>query len=393
MVKFSIFLPTYNRQSLVVSTIASLIAQSYRTFEVLLYDNGSHPPVREIAEGLRDGRFRYRRYDENQDVNDLAEDAIDRMSGTHFLFLADDDVLVPAALEVAEGLLRAPEVEILHTGFTRFSHRERRCDLGKAELERFTGRLEVFDAREMALKYIGDWGIGPRGHHEAPRASHSSGIFLSKRLVDRTRRRQGELFIKPFGDVGYVGALLNTDRCHHVDLPLAVIGEAPVREMNGALPGQRLKWIKDVAHLEHSPLKAASFVNMGADAHLKVISRNGLGGSGDFRLRPSFYRRHLRQVLSDSPWTSRTLRDVLEAVPHAIASVFHRPTLGRLAPGRLVRKARSSSPRAERAEPPRSMSFEDINRFAEWVQARYVDPIRGEAAHRQAARATGGSSP
>lgn len=376
MIKFSIFLPTYNRQILVVKTVESLLAQTYSNFEILLYDNGSHPSVMKTIEAYRDTRIKYTRYEENQNINDLAEDALDKMSGSYFLFLADDDVLVPSALEVAKDLLSKKEVDFLQVGFTHFNHIEQVCNLSKANLQLFTGKLDIFDSKEMAFHFINAWGIGTLKNYRAPRESHSSGIFISRELIERTRMRQGELFIKPFGDIGYVGALLNTDKCYYLDLPLAIIGETPVREMNGAKPGQRQKWNKEIKYLEHSPLKGASFVNMGADAHLKVLFRNHLNGNYDSRLRPDFYFRHLKQVLSDSPWTYITLKDIAESVPHALRSALGFFSIKYLLADKILVNIQNLFGINKQIVPPQNKKFEDINKFAAWIDENYVVALK-----------------
>lgn len=119
--KFSIYLPTYNRHELVARTLESLSNQTYANFEVLLYDNGSDEPVKELVESYMDKRFIYTRLEKNQHTSDLAEDSLNRMSGTHFLFLADDDVLVPRALEIVAKVFHQHGVDILQTGYALFN--------------------------------------------------------------------------------------------------------------------------------------------------------------------------------------------------------------------------------------------------------------------------------
>lgn len=392
MVRFSIFLPTYNRYELVVKTLNSLVAQTYANFEVLFYDNGSHQSVKEIVDTYQDNRIIYTRYEENQNINDIAEDSLNRMTGTHFLFLADDDALVPGALAIVAYVVDKHGIEILQTGFTLFSHVHRSVDLGKAEFNRFTGNLEEYDAQEAALNYCNGWGIGPKHSYKAPRMSHSSGIFIAKQLIDKTRSHQRELFVKPFGDIGYVGAMLNARKYYFIDMPLAVIGETQVREMNGAKPGQRQKWTKEVKYLEHSPVKGASFVNMGTDAHLKVLTRNNWNERYDCRLRPYFYMQHLKQVVSDSPWTLTTVRDIAECIPHYAASIFSAFTLKSLTRvfAKLVHKIGSTITGSTResdntidvvgvqAHSCELVQFMDINGFAEWIDINCVKCLTGK---------------
>ena len=384
-VKFSIYLPTYNRNELLVKTIDSLVAQTYGNFELFLYDNGSVQPAKEIVNSYHDERIVYTRFEENQNTCDLAEDAINRMSGSHFLFLADDDVLVPSALSIVANIINQHKIEILQTGFALFSHIHRTVDLTKVKINCFNGKLEELDAQEAALHYCNGWGIGRKRRYRAPKMAHSSGIFIEKSLIEKTRNCQGELFIKPFGDIGYVGALLHAEKCHYLDLPLAIVGETQVREMNGAMPGQRHKWVKEIQYLEYSPLNAASFQNMGTDAHLKVLLRNNWGNRYDYRLRPHFYIRHLKQVMSDSPWTAQTLKDVAECIPHYAASLFYELYPANLLQLLARKWKKAAFPEGKpfnaaeggNADSPQhgmdsTLHFEDINGFAEWLDRNCI---------------------
>lgn len=216
--------------------------------------------------------------------------------------------------------------------------------------------------------------------------AHSSGLFISKALVDKTRNIQRELFIKPFGDIGYVGALLNATKYCYLDLPLAIIGETQVREMNGSKPGQRQKWEKEIQYLEHSPIKGSSFQNMGTDAHLKVLIRNHWEDRYDCQLRPSFYRRHLKQVLADSPKTLKTVRDSMECIPLYAISILRYFSLSKLRESlfKHKNKTKASSKIQNKYDNTNNndttishhsnelLQFNNINRFAEWLNINYV---------------------
>jgi hypothetical protein len=154
--------------------------------------------------------------------------------------------------------------------------------------------------------------------------------------------------------------------------------------MVGAKTGMRTKWVKEVQLLEHTPIKGASFINMGADGHLKVLYRNGLNKKYDCRLRPDFYYRHLAQVVSDSPWTKVTVRDLAECLPHLIISQYQffsvsytiwglRQLLLRVA-GRILSRLNNN-----RGTKPliKGIEFENIYDFAVWVDDNHVKPNRG----------------
>ncbi len=322
MSSFSILLVTYNRPSLLLATLKSLSYQTYRSFSVHLVDNGSDPPVN-VNEFPDDLDLTYTRFSSNQHPCDAANAGLKALRGTHLAILADDDAWSPHTLEiVAEVFSRSDEIESLSVGFNRFNHDCRRPIFGRAFLNLFNGHLYAFDGPQTGFAHCSFWDIGPKNNYPRPRMSHPSASFFKRELIERTVAKQGELFVKPFGDVGYLGCCFNTAKVHYLDLPLSVLGQTQVTEMRGAHAGQRLRWLREVPFLEHSPLKGCSFVNMGVDAHLKVLHRNGITQKYDCNLRSEFFRRHLAQVATDQPWTDVTIRDLNEGVSLAVEKMM-----------------------------------------------------------------------
>lgn len=382
-IKFSILVPTYNRHDLVKKTIKSLLMQTYKDFEILVCDHGSTPPVDNIVKMFNDSRIKYFRYDENMHFCDLGEDSLNNISGSYFLFLADDDALVPSALEIVAGIIKKYRIDSLGVGLAHFDHTT--CqNINKYELTEYSGKLQEFAGYEVGLHCCNTWGIGAKHNYKAPKVVHSSGLFFSKRIIDITRNKQRELFIKPFGDIGYVGVFFNVEKTYYLDLPLAVIGTAPIREMDGAILGRRNKWDKEVQWLEHTPIKGSSFTNMGADGHLKVLFRNDIHKKYDFTLRPTFYMYHLLYVVSDRPWTKTTLRDIAECIPHLIRSCskFQCRIVSVLDNSeklfKLINKSihRNLINKIFMKNSSSGKKFNDINDFALYVDDNFVKPRR-----------------
>ncbi|MBU6391867.1 MAG: hypothetical protein KGQ83_06475, partial [Planctomycetes bacterium] len=122
--------------------------------------------------------------------------------------------------------------------------------------------------------------------------------------------------------------------------------------------------------------------------HLKVLHRNKLDKICDCRLRPDFYYRHLKQVISDSPWTWITLKDVAECVPYLLICMFQFPLLSiKKLILAIIRLSKSTirkifkkdkmllfeSPEIQNsAEQSEVLKFRDINHFADWVNENHV---------------------
>jgi glycosyltransferase involved in cell wall biosynthesis len=67
MTKVSVIIPTYNREKYVVKAIDSVLAQTYRDYEIILIDDGSNDKTRQVLETYQ-GKIRYI-YQENSGVS------------------------------------------------------------------------------------------------------------------------------------------------------------------------------------------------------------------------------------------------------------------------------------------------------------------------------------
>ena len=95
MEKYSIIVPVYNRPAEVADLLESLAGQTARNFEVILVEDGSTVPCREIAErysGKLDLKYFFK---ENEGRSIARNYGMERASGTFFIFF-DSDCGIPA---------------------------------------------------------------------------------------------------------------------------------------------------------------------------------------------------------------------------------------------------------------------------------------------------------
>ncbi len=402
MINFFILLPTYNRPSLLTRATHSLQSQTYPYFKALIIDNGCAQPVRQLLEPWIDSRFSFLRLQKN--TRNFDEGVWTTYMGgcSHFLFLGDDDVLVPHALEVVAGVFRKdPSIEMLGVRLTYFDHGAGSY-YSPDELANCTGNMEDWDGVQVLLYHCNCWGIGAQQSYSRHPSAHPSGTFISIPLIERTRKRQGKLLIEHLGDVGYLGACLNTQRVYHLDLPLTVVGTGVPRDSDAMAAGQRHRIQIEPKSLPYTHLRGISFNNLAVDTHLRVIYLNAFNTRCDCRLRPDFYFRHLREILSDSPWTWVTWRDVIECLPDLFISLYRFLTVRDVLDGsirllrglgqrlfrwpwRMARRSTKSvlrhlglmnptQPVITPNQAPVSRRFTDINAFAEWLDNTYVLP-------------------
>ena len=99
--KFSIITPTFRRKELLTRAVASLVAQTYKDWEMIIVnDSPSDNSYQEFASSINDARIHYHANPINKGVNYSRNLALDKLSADSrwVIFLDDDDYLAPDAL-------------------------------------------------------------------------------------------------------------------------------------------------------------------------------------------------------------------------------------------------------------------------------------------------------
>ena len=92
---FSVIVPVYNRIDEVRDLLASLAKQSMQNFEVLIVEDGSTEPCREVVESFADSVDVKYFYKENEGRSIARNYGIERAGGKYFIFF-DSDCVIPA---------------------------------------------------------------------------------------------------------------------------------------------------------------------------------------------------------------------------------------------------------------------------------------------------------
>ena len=93
----SVIIPTYNRSSLVLEAVDSVLKQTFRDFELIVVDDGSSDGTAEALNLYKD-RFVYRLQD-NRGVSAARNQGIRMARGQWIAFLDSDDLWLPEKLE------------------------------------------------------------------------------------------------------------------------------------------------------------------------------------------------------------------------------------------------------------------------------------------------------
>ncbi|MBV5323521.1 glycosyltransferase family 2 protein, partial [bacterium] len=96
----TILIPTYNRANLILESLESVFAQSYRDFEIIIVDDGSTDNTAEVLRPLAgQGKLKYIRQN-NQGASAARNRGIAEARGNLIAFLDSDDLFDPSKLEL-----------------------------------------------------------------------------------------------------------------------------------------------------------------------------------------------------------------------------------------------------------------------------------------------------
>jgi glycosyltransferase involved in cell wall biosynthesis len=87
----SIIVNCWNGGEHLSEAMESAVAQSYKDWELIFWDNASDPPLREYVEGLGDERIRYFMADRHTPLGEARNLALARAKGDYIAFLDADD--------------------------------------------------------------------------------------------------------------------------------------------------------------------------------------------------------------------------------------------------------------------------------------------------------------
>lgn len=97
--KFSIIIPTYNREKYIINTIKNIISQTYTNWELLIIDDGSTDNTKEkINPFLKDNRIKYI-YQKNSERSIARNNGIKTATGDYICFVDSDEKLNTNHLE------------------------------------------------------------------------------------------------------------------------------------------------------------------------------------------------------------------------------------------------------------------------------------------------------
>lgn len=104
----SVVLPTYDRPEMLVEAVESIERQSYSNIELVVVDDASPIPVREVLadRSIDDIQWRCFRHDSNRGANAARNTGIRKSNGDLVAFIDDDDRWLPEKIEAQVAMFR-----------------------------------------------------------------------------------------------------------------------------------------------------------------------------------------------------------------------------------------------------------------------------------------------
>jgi teichuronic acid biosynthesis glycosyltransferase TuaG len=97
---FSIILPTYNAEETIFETLTSVVNQTLKNIEILIYDDASADNTKNIIDSIKDNRIKVIYSDKNVGVG-LSRDTLLKQSvGRYIAFIDSDDTWHPSKLQL-----------------------------------------------------------------------------------------------------------------------------------------------------------------------------------------------------------------------------------------------------------------------------------------------------
>lgn len=122
----SVLITTYNRPALLPRAIASVLRQDHREIELVVIDDASDQPVKDIVDDFHDARIRLIRNKRNRgaelgDIAHLRRFLDQYCAGEALLYLCDDDWIIPADLlsRAAAALEANPRLAFVQAGMAQ----------------------------------------------------------------------------------------------------------------------------------------------------------------------------------------------------------------------------------------------------------------------------------
>jgi glycosyltransferase involved in cell wall biosynthesis len=112
----SVIMNCYNGEKYLESALQSVLNQTYKNFEIIIWDNASNDSTQNIVSKYKD-KVRYYRGKKKTTLYDARNLALDKCKGEYVTFLDCDDIWVKDKLERQQKMM-SPSIQIVYGGYS-----------------------------------------------------------------------------------------------------------------------------------------------------------------------------------------------------------------------------------------------------------------------------------
>ena len=113
--KISVILPVYNAEKFLEEAIKSILDQTYKNFELIIYDDGSKDNSKNIIDSFNDSRIKYFKNDKNLGLIKTLNNALKFSTGEYIARMDADDICLPDRFQKQISFFNFNDVDILGT--------------------------------------------------------------------------------------------------------------------------------------------------------------------------------------------------------------------------------------------------------------------------------------
>ena len=140
----TVVIPTYNRAALLKEALDSVVAQTFKKWEVVVIDNYSTDNTPEMIAGYRDPRIRLISFSKNRVIAASRNEGVRQAAAPLIAFLDSDDFWYPTKLEVSlDALARGYDVVCHNERFVYGNIPSGKLTIGKKASVRFRDLLLI----------------------------------------------------------------------------------------------------------------------------------------------------------------------------------------------------------------------------------------------------------
>jgi len=219
----SLVVPTRDRPDFLRYCLEAIKSQSFTDFEVIVSDNSTRTPCKQVFDQYADERFRYVRPPSPLLMHDNWEFACSFASGKYVAVLIDKTILYPSALKIMHSTLEKKPAEIVTWWNDSFLPLDENASLGRGRLiclpQKLCSPYYFNPKRELARRYRLDVKRGTEGVHYYW-GKICFGAYHGN-LIQRIKTRAGRLFHPACPEyAAMLAALTYTDSAVDLGQPL-----------------------------------------------------------------------------------------------------------------------------------------------------------------------------